>query len=135
MNTFHRRYDVYMTATTATPAPHIGETSTPRALAAFGACAARLGLSRAILSSNRVRALIRFKIAWAPFTELANLTGAPAMSVPLHWTVDELPMGIHFMSRRQARACCSVWPVNLNARAMVRPKAAGMTNKWHAPHA
>ena len=98
MNTFHRRYDVYMTATTATPAPHIGDTSTPRALAALGACAARLGLSRAILSSNRVRALIRFKIAWAPFTELANLTGAPAMSVPLHWTVDELPMGVHFMS-------------------------------------
>ena len=76
MNAFHHRYDVYMTPTTATPAPQIGETSTPRAMAAFSAAAARLGLSRAILSSGRVRALMRFKIAWAPFDKLANLTGA-----------------------------------------------------------
>ncbi|MCR9177357.1 MAG: amidase family protein, partial [Alphaproteobacteria bacterium] len=31
-----------------------------------------------------------------PITPLFNQTGCPAMSVPLHWTTDNLPVGVHF---------------------------------------
>lgn len=31
-----------------------------------------------------------------PYTPLYNVTGCPAMSVPLHWSSDGLPIGIHF---------------------------------------
>jgi amidase len=36
---------------------------------------------------------------WIPYTPLFNLTGAPAMSVPLHWTPDGLPVGVMFAAR------------------------------------
>ena len=34
-----------------------------------------------------------------PFTAVCNATGVPAMSVPLEWTADGLPIGLHFVGR------------------------------------
>jgi amidase/6-aminohexanoate-cyclic-dimer hydrolase len=38
-------------------------------------------------------------LPYSPFCPLANATGQPAMSVPLHWTKDSLPVGVHFQGR------------------------------------
>jgi amidase len=35
----------------------------------------------------------------APFTMVANVTGQPSMSLPLHWTGDGLPLGMLFTAR------------------------------------
>ena len=98
LNRFLQNFDVFLTPTTAAPPPKIGETTTPKALVLFAELVCRLGLSRAVVASGRVEPLVRQKLGWAPFSVLANLTGVPAMSVPLHWTPQGLPMGVHFLA-------------------------------------
>jgi Asp-tRNA(Asn)/Glu-tRNA(Gln) amidotransferase A subunit family amidase len=60
-----------------------------------------------ILGRLRSKPLIRKAAAeiaetlfdWIPYTPLFNLTGQPAMSVPLYWTPDRLPVGVMFAGR------------------------------------
>lgn len=43
--------------------------------------------------------LIERVYRYVAFTPLGNFAGLPAMSVPLHWTPDGLPVGSHFLGR------------------------------------
>ena len=38
-------------------------------------------------------------IHYSPFTSIFNITGQPAASIPLHWSKDGLPVGVHFAAR------------------------------------
>jgi Asp-tRNA(Asn)/Glu-tRNA(Gln) amidotransferase A subunit family amidase len=80
---FLERYDLVLTPTLATPPVELGRLSlsNPNPGESLGALFQTVG-----------------------FTQLANATGNPAMSVPLFWDADGVPIGAQFMARMNDEA-------------------------------
>jgi amidase len=95
---FHEKYDLFMTPTLACAPAKIGEIVTPGWQKIGGKIVAALGLSRLLIASGMVEDMARENLKYVPFTQIGNLTGVPGMSVPLHWTVDGLPIGTQFLA-------------------------------------
>jgi len=72
---FFTEHDIWLTPTLATPAPRTGYFNN---------------------DVTDVDEWLTRILAFSPFTFLANVTGQPAMSVPLGQTQDGLPVGCHF---------------------------------------
>jgi len=77
LDEFLTRYDVILSPTTAVPPPMLGELSLDQPFEKFVPAA----------------------INASPFTSVFNMGGHPAMSVPLHWNKDGLPIGTQFAGR------------------------------------
>ncbi len=101
---FHARYDLWLLPTAAGPPPRIGELALPPLQRAALAASCYLPVGRAMLAAGVVETVARDAFARTPFTQIANLTGTPAISVPLHWAAREpgeptLPFGVQFVAR------------------------------------
>jgi Asp-tRNA(Asn)/Glu-tRNA(Gln) amidotransferase A subunit family amidase len=99
LTAFFESYDLLLTPTMAGPPPKIGE---------FDQSPAQQRVSDLLLKTRTARLLGHTSIledidkhkelAWVPYTQLANVTGRPGISLPLYWTADGLPLGVQFVA-------------------------------------
>lgn len=98
LTTFFESYDLLLTPTLATPPPRIGEFDLPAALQRASDVLIKTRTARLLRHTNIVDDMVDKNLSWVPYTQLANLTGRPAISLPLHWTADGLPLGVQFVA-------------------------------------
>ncbi|MEW6186758.1 MAG: amidase [Thermodesulfobacteriota bacterium] len=98
MGLFFQKYDLYLTPTTAWPPAKIGELQPKGSEVLMMKVVNSLKLGRLLKGLGLMDQLAEKSLERTPFTQLANLSGLPAMSVPLHWTAEGLPCGTQFMA-------------------------------------
>jgi len=98
MHHLHQSYDLFLTPTLGSAPVEIGAFE-PKGFEKVGMKLINtLGLHGLLLKSGMTEKMAMDNLEKLPFTQLANLTGQPAMSVPLYWTDSGLPLGSQFIA-------------------------------------
>jgi amidase len=96
---FFEKYDVLLTPTLAMPPVVTGELQPKGIRAVAMKLLGRLNAGELINRLSGIDVLAQHVFEFMPYTPLFNVTGQPAMSVPLYWNDAGLPIGMHFVSR------------------------------------
>lgn len=97
LSAFHERYDYFLTPTVAKPPLPVGATTTSKAVQTLARLLHRVRGGRLLQLTGMMDEVISESIGWAPYTAVANMTGRPAVSIPLHWTASGLPLGVQLL--------------------------------------
>jgi amidase len=96
MGKFHQQYDLLLTPTMGMKPFKIGSLqNSPFEQMGLKTLNA-LGLTSIVKYTGLIEKTAEKIFTWIPYPPLANITGQPSMSVPLHWSADNLPVGVMF---------------------------------------
>jgi amidase len=96
---FFDKYDILLTPTLSRPPFKIGEIQPSAAELKLMDVVGRLNAERLLEKAGIVKTLAGKSFDFIPYTPVFNVTGQPAMSVPLYWNKAGLPVGVHFVGR------------------------------------
>ena len=96
---FFEGYDVLLTPVLSQPPVKIGALKPSASEQSQIKLIARTGATWILEAMNVIRPLAAQTYEFIPWTPVFNVTGQPAMSVPLHWNEAGLPIGMHFISK------------------------------------
>lgn len=96
---FFQDFDVLLTPTLAMPPVATGAFQPKGIQALVMKLLARLNAVSLVNALAGIETLANRVFEFIPYTPLFNVTGQPAMSVPLHWSDEELPIGMQFVGR------------------------------------
>ena len=96
---FSERYDVLLTPTLAQPPVLIGALQPSGSERLLLKLIGTLNAGWLLKSPKLLKPLAAKTFDYIPYTPIFNVTGQPAMSVPLHWNAAGLPIGMHFVGR------------------------------------
>jgi amidase len=96
---FSEQYDVLLTPTLSQPPVPIGSLQPAGGQLALVKLIGRLNAGWLLKALGIIKPLAAQTFDFMPYTPVANVTGQPAMSVPLYWNDAGLPIGMHFAGR------------------------------------
>jgi amidase len=96
---FHAGHDLLLTPTLGEPPIRIGSLDMPRPLQLLTEGMLRTRTTAVLRRTGIVDEIVERNLGWVPYTQLANVTGRPAISLPLYRTTGGLPMGVQFVGR------------------------------------
>ena len=99
MGQFMQAYDVFLTPTLATPPAPLGVFKARGADRLIAKISALVPLGPLAKIGNVLEQLADSNFRFVVSTPLANLTGEPAITLPLHWTPSDLPVGMMFSAK------------------------------------
>ena len=99
MAALHQEYDLLLTPVLSRPPIKIGALQNTTQENISLRLLQKTGGYSFLKGSKIIDDLIERTFSYIPYTAIANMTGQPAMSVPLHWTDTHLPVGVMFTGR------------------------------------
>ncbi len=99
VGSFFEKFDVLMTPTLAVPPFKTGSLQPKPHERAVLKVLGKLRAGNVLKLLGALEQSAKTIFDAIPYTPLFNITGQPAMSVPLHWNAENLPIGIHFVGR------------------------------------
>ncbi|RZU37101.1 amidase [Fluviicoccus keumensis] len=96
---FMQGYDVFLTPTLASPPPGFGEFRLKGAEKWLAPLAKRFPVGPLVHLLPILTRLAEQNFRWVTSTPVMNMSGHPSVSLPLHWTTDNLPVGMMFTGR------------------------------------